>query len=234
MKPIFEYAKTTMAGNKKHEIIKVAQENLYMLKRLNERTSVYNFNKWNKEYEKSQYYKRSHCKYPSIDFYKTQRYGAFNNMLTSSTKNTNKKAVYSQTQYSGHMTGTNSKKRKRFEDFSYKDLQIGDDKNTELGEKEEPKFKNLFDPPNNLAQEQEQEEEKQIGNNKEEGENNDHIKNESNEKEIEKERDSKNEDDIKKDEENRNEDNLLNREKQENEEDNEKDKENEEIREERE
>ena len=58
MKPIFQYTKQTMAGNKKHEIIKVAQENLYMLKRLNERTSFYNVDKWNKDYEASQYYKK--------------------------------------------------------------------------------------------------------------------------------------------------------------------------------
>ena len=40
LKPIFQYRQNTMGGNKKHEIIRVAQENLYMLKRLNERTSI--------------------------------------------------------------------------------------------------------------------------------------------------------------------------------------------------
>ena len=35
LKPIFQYRQNTMGGNKKHEIIRVAQENLYMLKRLN-------------------------------------------------------------------------------------------------------------------------------------------------------------------------------------------------------
>ena len=98
MKPIFQYTKATMAGNKKHEIIRVAQENLYMLKRLNERTSVYNVNKWNKDYEASQYYKRTHCKYPSIDFYKTQRYGSLGNMFTGVSKKSTKKNFYSKTQ----------------------------------------------------------------------------------------------------------------------------------------
>ena len=64
-----------MGGNKKREIIKVAQENLFMLKRLNERTSFYNVDKWNKDYETSQIYKKNHCMYTPIDFNKTQRYG---------------------------------------------------------------------------------------------------------------------------------------------------------------
>ena len=44
-----------------------------MLKRINERGSFYNVSKWEKDYEKNQYYKRNHCVYPSIDFYKTQK-----------------------------------------------------------------------------------------------------------------------------------------------------------------
>ncbi len=59
-----------MGGNKKREIIKVAQENLFMLKRLNERTSFYNVDKWNKDYETSQIYKKNHCMYTPIDFNK--------------------------------------------------------------------------------------------------------------------------------------------------------------------
>ena len=77
LKPIFQYRPNTMGGNKKHEIIRVAQENLYMLKRLNERTSFYNVEKWNKDYEISQYYKRNHCLYAPIDFNKTQRLGGY-------------------------------------------------------------------------------------------------------------------------------------------------------------
>ena len=38
-----------------------------MLKRINERSSFYNVAKWERDYEKSQYYKRNHCVYPSID-----------------------------------------------------------------------------------------------------------------------------------------------------------------------
>ena len=190
MKPIFQYTKTTMAGNKKHEIIRVAQENLYMLKRLNERTSVYNVNKWNRDYEISQYYKRSHCKYPSIDFYKTQRYGSLGNMFTGVSKKPTKKNIYSKTQYSGNMAGNNSKKRKRFEDFSYRDLQIGERSKSEV-DKDEPKFRNVFDNPQNP--EEEQEEERQLENNVEENNNNQikkEDKNENNKEEIKKDEDN--------------------------------------------
>ena len=76
--PIFEFKKNFMTSNKKYEIIRVAQENQHMLKRIQERGSFYNVSKWEKDYEKSQYYKRNHCIFPSIDFYKTQRGSSFN------------------------------------------------------------------------------------------------------------------------------------------------------------
>ena len=119
-----------MAATKKHEIIRVAQENLYMLKRLNEKTSAYNVDKWKKDYEASQYYKRSHCQYPSIDFYKTQKCNSFGNMFTGISKNSTKNDFYTKTQYSKYSysntnnKGNTNKKRKRFEDFSYRDLQL--------------------------------------------------------------------------------------------------------------
>ena len=53
-KLIFEYKKNIKDGNKKKEIIQMAQENLHMLKRLSEKTSHYNFNKYEKEYDKAQ------------------------------------------------------------------------------------------------------------------------------------------------------------------------------------
>ena len=94
-----------MGANKKHEIIKVAQENLYMLKRLNERTSFYNVEKWNKDYEVSQYYKKNLCLYSPIDFNKTQRFGAYQNswgIETGSTPKksyTNRKKFFAKTNY---------------------------------------------------------------------------------------------------------------------------------------
>ena len=39
--------------------------------------SIYNKNKFIKEYRKSQSYKKNSCKYPCIDFYKTIRIANF-------------------------------------------------------------------------------------------------------------------------------------------------------------
>ena len=71
-KPAFEIKRNFMNATKKYEIIKMAQENQLMLKRINERGSYYSKDKWQKDYEQSQAYKRNHCIYPSIDFYSTQ------------------------------------------------------------------------------------------------------------------------------------------------------------------
>ena len=72
-KPNLNIRNNFISSTKKYEIIRMAQENQHMLKRINERGSFYNVSKWEKDYERSQYYKRNHCIYPSIDFYKTQR-----------------------------------------------------------------------------------------------------------------------------------------------------------------
>lgn len=48
-----------------------------MLKRLNERSSFYDVNKWERDYQMNQYYKRNHCMFPSIDFKKSNS-GIFN------------------------------------------------------------------------------------------------------------------------------------------------------------
>ena len=70
----FEFKKDNMAGHRKSEIVNMAQENLHMFKRLKEKTSYYDFSKYDKEYDQAQYYKRSHCSLlPSIDFNRNKR-----------------------------------------------------------------------------------------------------------------------------------------------------------------
>ena len=136
MKPLFQYSKIAMPSNKKQEIMRVAQENLHMLKRLSERTSVYNVDRWNRDYSLSQYYKKNLCQYQSIDFNKTQRKDSYINVFAAM-QNKKMKKAYSKTHYSG-IINNNSKIKKKFEDFSYKDLQIigkskseiADDRNT--------------------------------------------------------------------------------------------------------
>ena len=74
---------------KKNEIIKMTQENQLLLKRIQERGSYYNVSEWVKEYEKSQYYKRNHCIFPSIDFYKAPRTDDVNSSSHHSTGRSN-------------------------------------------------------------------------------------------------------------------------------------------------
>ena len=110
-----------MAGNKKKEIVNIAQDNLHMLKRLTEKTSCYNFERWEKDYDKQQKYKRLHCIYPSIDFYKTQRAETFGNKFPMLKNGWYK----SKTSYGLF----ENKKKKTFENFNYKDLESASNKN---------------------------------------------------------------------------------------------------------
>ena len=190
LKPIFQYRQNTMGGNKKHEIIRVAQENLYMLKRLNERTSFYNVEKWNKDYEISQYYKRNHCLYAPIDFNKTQRLGGYSNNfkyagVQTHNNYTTRKKFFSKTHYSGKIMEdlpdikrlTNStRKRKRFEDFNYRDLQMDDKKKDE----EEKVFKKISDMENTEQEAKNEKEEKNENDNNNNENNNDEEKKEEN------------------------------------------------------
>ena len=193
LKPIFQYRQNTMGGNKKHEIIRVAQENLYMLKRLNERTSFYNVEKWNKDYEISQYYKRNHCLYAPIDFNKTQRLGGYSNNfkyagVQTHNNYTTRKKFFSKTHYSGKIMEdlpdikrlTNStRKRKRFEDFNYRDLQMDDKKKDE----EEKVFKKISDMENTEQEQKNEKEEKNENDNNNNDNNNDEEKKEENNEE---------------------------------------------------
>lgn len=142
LKNTYDFKKSIMAGNKKKEIIKMAQENLHMLKRLTEKTSCYDFYKYEKEYNKAQYYKRSLCVFPSIDFYKTRSssFGKNNYCMTPCSQQNNYFPMTTTNMYN-----TNPKK-KRFEDFHYEDFinvktkkEDKKDKNNKTIEKEEDK-----------------------------------------------------------------------------------------------
>ena len=195
-----------MGGNKKHEIIKVAQENLYMLKRLNERTSFYNVEKWNKDYEVSQYYKKNLCLYSPIDFNKTQKFGSYQQnpwgLETGSTpkKNyTTRKKFFSKTNYDSLNTmdipeyrkfANSTRKRKKFEDFNYRDLELEEKKNTNKNKKDEEKIFKKISEMENVEPEQEQEKqperEEKKDENKEENKNNNNETDKHEEKENEK------------------------------------------------
>ena len=212
IKPIFQYKAHTMGGNKKHEIIRVAQENLFMLKRLNERTSFYNVEKWNKDYEISQVYKRNHCLYAPIDFNKTQRYGGYGNTWglgknQGTNSYTTRKQFFSKTHYSGNgnweipdnkRVANSTKKRKKFEDFNYRDLQfIEKEKKEEKEEKgEDNLFKKISEIENN-EQEQQNDNKEEKKEEKEENGENKKEENVEDKKEEEKEEEKTEEKEIK-------------------------------------
>ena len=202
MKPVFRYTKITMPGKKKEEIMRVAQENLYMFKRINERTSVYNVDKWNRDYSLSQYYKKNLCQYQSIDFSRTQRRGSCINVFAAMQKKRMKR-TFSKTHYSGILN--NSKFKKKFEDYSYRDLQMAGKNRSQIGDNRAAQnFTKMFANGDKLKVEKE--EEKQFENKKEEEDkknDNNQIKNENrnenkneniieNKNEIEKEQNIKN------------------------------------------
>ena len=54
----------------KNEIKSLAQDNLFILKKLLEKDSVYKKNKMEKDYQRYQQYKSNICRYPAIDFTK--------------------------------------------------------------------------------------------------------------------------------------------------------------------
>ena len=59
-------------GYVKLDIMNLAQQNLYMLKRLYEQKSQYSVKKMEKDYKKVQNYKKIMCKFPDIDFNKSR------------------------------------------------------------------------------------------------------------------------------------------------------------------
>ena len=194
-----------MGANKKHEIIKVAQENLYMLKRLNERTSFYNVEKWNKDYEVSQYYKKNLCLYSPIDFNKTQRFGTYQNswgIETGSTPKksyTNRKKFFAKTNYDGINTidipeykrfANSTQKRKKFEDFNYRDLELEEKKSINKNKNEEEKVFKKISEIENVEPEQEKEQEQENKPEKEENKDNNENKDNKDENNKQEEKDN--------------------------------------------
>lgn len=116
-KPLFKFNKDTQHAHKKNEIIKIAQENLFMLKRLREKTSYFNNKKWREDYIKSQSYKKNRCEFTPIDFTisnKKSRINESNIQLTD----------YARVKFNKTISGNirKNKIRKRFEEFDYREF----------------------------------------------------------------------------------------------------------------
>ena len=126
----------------------IAQENLFMYKRLRDKPPTYDINKLLSDYYKNQYYKQNACRYPSIDFYKEKKH------ISNDTKRTNRNILHNcktENNYFPKITITSNFKRntfdgfnsvknrkikgrkKKFKDFNYKDLkELKENKNRNL------------------------------------------------------------------------------------------------------
>ena len=177
----------------------MAQENLHMLKRLQEKTSSYNFNKYEKEYNKAQYYKRSLCAFPSIDFYKTKRSTSLAGTPAYTPYNSQNNYY---PMYASKMLNINSRKKK-FEEFNYEDFvdikpiskKDKNKKNEEKNKKNENKDKkeNLKDENKNNIDKNEEENKNKDKNNEKENNNENEKKNEENKKNKEENENNKEE-----------------------------------------
>ncbi len=162
-----------------------------MLKRLNEKTSFYNVDKWNKDYETSQYYKKNHCLYSPIDFSKTNKYEG------SSIIKLTKKKFFNKTHYAStgklefvpppiiNNVPKSTRRRKKFEDFNYRDLNLDEKEKSDGIENKDKPFKKIEEIENENNKENKNEEIKVI----EENKNNENNEEENNEEKKEEEGD---------------------------------------------
>ena len=181
--------------------MRVAQENLYMLKRLNEKTSFYNVDKLNRDYEMAQYYKKNHCLYSPIDFSKANKF------LSGSIIKLTKKKFFNKTHYAS--TGKleyippitsnipkSTRRRKKFEDFNYRDLNLDEKQRSEILENKEKQFKKISEIDTEEKKEQEEKEEQENN----EVDNNNNIENKEENKEEKKEEEDENKNEENKEE----------------------------------
>ena len=82
VKPVFQFKKSQREVYVKNEIKTLAQENLFILKKLLNKNSEYSALKFEKDYKQSRKYKNNICHYPSIDF-SSQKTSTNNSIIES-------------------------------------------------------------------------------------------------------------------------------------------------------
>ena len=87
IKPYDNYNPHFYNWYRKEELMILAKENFNIYKRLNAKNSSYTLFSHLRDYEKAQYYKKNHCKYPSIDFYRTSKSSSFGSIFNYCTFN---------------------------------------------------------------------------------------------------------------------------------------------------
>ena len=136
----------------KNNIKEIAQENLFMYKRLRDKQPTYDIDKILKEYDKNQYYKQNACKYPSINFFKENKKSNILKKIYSSSIDSKKKQKLSTifknkvenfpkinnntittrfstssntyTDFGFKKRGFKGRKKKKFENFTFNDLKM--------------------------------------------------------------------------------------------------------------
>ena len=116
----------------KNKIRGIAQENLYMLKRIVDKPPTYDSKKWIKDYNQNQKYKNNICKFPSINFY--QKYKRKKNEMSMSKSkysilnndSINIRNAFPQIKSNSEVYPNRKYRikngKKRFEDFDYRDI----------------------------------------------------------------------------------------------------------------
>ena len=125
-KPIIVNKKNLFSQTRKWDICKITQENQHLLKRLNDRQSFYDTNKWEKDYEKSQEYKKNICVFPSIKFETpTRDVSSYSNSKQDFKKNT----LYNKLKFTNfNFTSTLSSTKDMFSSNSFELKQKTSDK----------------------------------------------------------------------------------------------------------
>ena len=130
----------------KNNIKEIAQENLFMYKRLRDKQPTYDMEKYLREYDRNQMYKQNACKYPSINFYNENKKKNVHSCSINAYKRKTKSSIcktefdhfpkINNTITTNYSTNNNiceefGKKRrlykgrkKKFENFTFADLKI--------------------------------------------------------------------------------------------------------------
>ena len=73
-KPMFEFKeKIKDGGLTREQRLQIEAGNKYYKGKLSRQGSYYSLDKWKKDFEQSQHFKKNICEFPSIDFYKTRQ-----------------------------------------------------------------------------------------------------------------------------------------------------------------
>ena len=73
LKPLFEFKTKGMDGGlTREQKLEIKAVNKYYINKLKRQSSFYSLGQWNKEFKKSQDFKKNICEFPCIDFHKTK------------------------------------------------------------------------------------------------------------------------------------------------------------------